>query len=193
MLYMSDRWSFPVKNGHLWPEYCSKTPYFSAIVMLWFTGSWSYYITIAYWFCIMHKVWAESNNIHTGGRQNREKRNRRRWRQVKPTAWHRDGQIWREGKRKLFLKAHRKSILLMWVIRSRLHRSRVSTLFPAIASLSRAQRRSTTPGTWGKSLKESPRLQSCERLPSSSGRESRRFPSKHSVCKLNITVYECTA
>lgn len=112
-------------------------------------------------------------------RRERERKNRR-----SPTVWRTKIDRWRERKRKMFLIAHRKSILLMWLIRSRLHRFRVSTLFPAIASLSRAQSRSTTTGMWGKPLKESPKLQSCTRLPSSSGRESKRFPSKHSVCKL---------
>lgn len=80
--------------------------------------------------------------------------------------------------------SYRRSMFLRWLILAKVHNSRLFTLFPAMASLSTALNLSSTAGMWEKLLKESPRLLSWERPPSSSGRELRWFPSKDSVCRL---------
>lgn len=82
------------------------------------------------------------------------------------------------------LASYRRSMFFRWLILTRVHKSRLSTLFPAIASLSTTLNLSSTAGTWEKLLKESPRLLSWNRPPISSGRELRWFPSKDSVCRL---------
>lgn len=83
-----------------------------------------------------------------------------------------------------WLASYRRSMFFRWLILARVHNSRLSTLFPAMASLSTALNLSSTAGMWVKLLKESPRLLSWDRPPSSSGRELRWFPSKDSVCRL---------
>lgn len=79
---------------------------------------------------------------------------------------------------------YRRSMIFRWLILAREPNSRLSTLFPAMASLSTALNLSRTSGMWQKLLKESPRLLSWDRPPSSSGRELRWFPSNDSVCRL---------
>ena len=83
-----------------------------------------------------------------------------------------------------WLASYRRSMFFRWLILAKVHNSRLSTLFPAMASLSTALNLSSTAGMWEKLLKESPRLLSWERPPSSSGRELRWFPSRESVCRL---------
>lgn len=83
-----------------------------------------------------------------------------------------------------WLASYRRSMFFRWLILARVHNSRLSILFPAMASLSTALNLSSTAGMWEKLLKESPRLLSWDRPPSSSGTELRWFPSKDSVCKL---------
>lgn len=97
---------------------------------------------------------------------------------------------WREERDKVWelfiprLASYRRSMFFRWLILARVHNSRLSSLFPAMASLSTALNLSSTSGMWEKLLKESPRLLSWDRPPSSSGRELRWFPSKDSVCRL---------
>lgn len=83
-----------------------------------------------------------------------------------------------------WLASYRRSMFFRWLILAKVHNSRLSTLFPAMASLSTALNLSSTAGMWEKLLKESPRLLSWDRPPSSSGRELRWFPSRESVCRL---------
>lgn len=83
-----------------------------------------------------------------------------------------------------WLASYRRSMFFRWLILARVHNSRLSTLFPAMASLSTALSLSSTAGMCVKQLKESPRLLSCDRPPSSSGSEIRWFPSKDRVCRL---------
>lgn len=83
-----------------------------------------------------------------------------------------------------FTLSYRRSMFFSWLIRASAHKSRISTLFPAMASLSTALSLSNTAGMWEKLLNERLKLLSCASPPSSSGSELRRFPSKDSVCRL---------
>lgn len=83
-----------------------------------------------------------------------------------------------------FPLSYRRSIFFSWLIRASVHKSRLSTLFPAMASLSTALSLSSTAGMWEKLLNERLKLLSCASPPSSSGSELRRFPSRDSVCRL---------
>lgn len=83
-----------------------------------------------------------------------------------------------------FTLSYRRSMFFSWLIRASAHKSRISTLFPAMASLSTALSLSSTAGMWEKLLNERLKLLSCASPPSSSGSELRRFPSKDSVCRL---------
>lgn len=82
-------------------------------------------------------------------------------------------------------KSYRRSMFLRWLILTSVDNSNLSSWFPAMASLSTALSLSSTGGMWEKLLKESPRLLSWNRPPSSSGSEFRWFPSKARVCRLN--------
>lgn len=77
-----------------------------------------------------------------------------------------------------------RSTLLTFLIRFSTVRSRVSSKFPASASLSKRTSFSQISGNSQKLLKESPRQLSCCRLPSSSGKDVRKFPSSQKVWRL---------
>lgn len=89
-----------------------------------------------------------------------------------------------DGMFKQLESTYLRSTYLMWLILFSIPRFRVSSWFPAMASLSKAVSFSQTTGTSLKLLKESPREQSCCRFPNSSGKDVRKFPSRHKVWRL---------
>ena len=62
--------------------------------------------------------------------------------------------------------------------------ARFSSKFPAMAILSKMVSFSQIAGSSQKLLKESPRQLSCCRLPSSSGKDVRKFPSSQQLWRL---------